>query len=78
MILLDINNFEFEIKKHAFDQALKRKIDPDYIESTLKGGRIKRFSKHNLKFIKKFNKFTVICVGEIKGTRIKILTIYKK
>ena len=45
------------------------------IEATLKGGKIKRFGKNNVKFIKKYKKFTVICVDEIVGDKIKIVTI---
>jgi hypothetical protein len=45
------------------------------IEATLKGGTIKRFGKNNLKFFKKYRLFTVICVDEIMGTKIKIVTI---
>jgi len=48
------------------------------IEATIKGGTIKRFGKNNVKFIKKYKHFQVICVDEIIGHRIKIVTIEKK
>jgi len=47
------------------------------IEATLKGGKIKRFGKNNLKFYKKYKKFTIICVDQIIGNKIKIVTIEK-
>ena len=72
---MDITKYEIEIKRHAFIRALEREITPDMIEATLKGGKIKRFGKNNVKFIKKYKKFTVICVDEIVGDKIKIITI---
>ena len=72
---MDIHQYDIEIKRHAFIRALQRMISPDKIESTIKGGQIKRFGKHNIKFIKRYKGFTVICVGEISGNKIKILTI---
>jgi len=47
------------------------------VEATIKGGKIKRFGKNNVKFIKNYKNFTVICVGEIISNKIKILTIEK-
>lgn len=74
---MDITQYEFEIKRHAFIRAMQRGITPDMIEATLKGGKIKRFGKNNLKFYKKYKRFTVICVDQIIGTKIKIVTIEK-
>ncbi len=74
---MDITQYEVEIKRHAFVRSLQRKITPDMVEATIKGGKIKRFGKNNIKFVKKYKKFTIICVGEISGTRIKIFTIEK-
>ena len=48
------------------------------IEATLKGGKIERFGKHNVRFIKDYKKFIVICVGQMIGTKIKIFTIETK
>lgn len=72
---MDITQYEFEIKRHAFIQAMKRGVTPDMVEATLKGGIIKRFGKNNLKFYRRFKRFTVICVDQIIGTKIKIVTI---
>ncbi len=75
---MDITHYDIEIKRHAFVRAMQRGVTPDMIEATLKGGKIEKFGKHNLKFHKKYKKFTVICVGEIMGEKIKILTIETK
>jgi hypothetical protein len=78
MILMNISQYEIEIKRHAFIRAMERGITPDMIEATLKGGTIKRFGKNNVKFMKKYKQCTIVCVDEIIGHRIKIVTIEKK
>ncbi len=72
---MDLSKCDIEIKRHAFVRAMQRGVTPDMIEAALKGGRIKRFGKNNLKFYKQYKNFTVICVGQITGMKIKILTI---
>lgn len=74
---MDISQYSIEIRRHAFLRALEREITPDMIEATLKGGRIKRFGKRNVKFIKRYKNFDVVCVGEIIGTTIKVFTVEK-
>jgi len=78
MILMNISQYDIEIKRHAFIRPMERGITPDMIEATIKGGNIKRFGKNKVKFIKKYKHFHVICVDEIIGHRIKIITIEKK
>jgi hypothetical protein len=78
MISMDISQYEIELKRHAFIRAMERGITPDMIEAAIKGGTVKRFGKNNMKFIKKYKHLTVICVDEIIGHRIKIVTIEKK
>ena len=63
------------IKRHVFERAMQRGIHPDMIEDTLLKGKVKRFGKHGIKFINKGSKRTIICVGELAGNRLKILTI---
>ena len=75
---MDITQYEFEIKRHAFIRAMQRGVTPDMIEATLKGGKIVKFGKHNVRLIKDYKKFTVICVGQMIGTKIKIFTIETK
>ena len=74
---MDISQYTLEISRHAFLRALEREITPDMIEATLKGGKIKKFAKRNVKFIKSYKDFDVICVGEIIGTTIRIFTVEK-
>lgn len=53
-------------------------MPPVYDGWFLTGGKIKRFGKHNIRFIKDYKKFIVICVGQVIGTKIKIFTIETK
>jgi len=71
VIFVDRTKYDIEIKRHVFVRAMQRKIHPDLIENTIMNGRIERFGKNNVKFVSK----SVICVGEISGLKLKILTI---
>ena len=75
MILIDISKYEIEITRHAFVQALKRGMHPDFIEDILRNGMVENYGKHGVKFINKGSKRTVICIGQIIGVKIKIFTI---
>ncbi len=75
---MDITQYDFEIRRHAFIRAVQRGVTPDMIEAALKGGKIERFGKNNLRFVKEYKRFTVICVDQIIGTKIKIVTIETK
>lgn len=66
------------LQRHAFVRAVQRHIHPDLIEDTLKSGRMKRFGKNRVKFEKRFKHFTVVCVDEIIGNVIRIVTIERK
>ena len=70
--------YDIEVKHHAFIRAMQRGITPDRIEDTIINGQIKHFGKHGIKFIKRGKKATLICVGQIKGLTISILTIETK
>jgi len=72
---MDLSKYDLEIKHHVFIQALKRGINPDLIEDTLRKGSIARYGKHGVKFVNHGSKRTIICVGQIIGTTIKIFTI---
>lgn len=72
---MDISKYEIIIKKHVYDRALDHGIHPDMIEDALLKGKKETFGKHGVKFINKGAKRTIICVGEIVGTTIKIFTI---
>ncbi len=75
---MDISGYNLEIKRHAFIRAMERGVSPDMIEATIKGGRIEAFGKNYVKFIKRYKRCTVICVGERIGLNIKIITIETK
>jgi len=72
---MDLSKYDLIIRRHAFDQALRRGIHPDLIEQTLLKGKLKRFGKHGVKFINKGKKRMIICVGELIGNKIKVITI---
>jgi len=64
------------ISVHAIKRARKRNIIyPDMVYGTINGGKVKRFGKNMIKFLKKYKRGTVICVGEIVSSSIIIKTI---
>ena len=71
-------NFEIVITKHAFERAMQRRVHPDLIENAIQTGRIEHFGKNNIKIVKHFREFAIICVDEIIGNVGKIVTIEKK
>lgn len=74
MILSDImdrTQYDIEIRHHVFIRAIQRGIHPDLIENTIKNGKIERFGKNYVKFISK----SLMCVGEVSGLKLKIITI---
>ena len=75
---MDISRYTVEIKNHAFKRALERGIYPDLIEETLLKGKKEIYGKHGIKFINEGAKRTLICVGQIIGTKITIYTIEEK
>lgn len=68
---MDRTKYIIEVKHHVFRRAMQRSINPDLIENTIKNGKIERFGKNHIKFISK----SIICIGEISGLKLKILTI---
>jgi hypothetical protein len=75
---MDITQYEFNIKRHALIRAMERGVTPDMVEATLKGGAVTRFGRRNIRFEKRYRRFTVICVDEVCGNMIKIVTIATK
>ena len=63
--------YDIEIKRHVFVRAMQRGISPILIEKIIVNGKIKRFGKNYIRFISK----SVICIGEISGLKLKIITI---
>ena len=72
---MDISNYDLVIKRHVFERAMERGIHPDLIENSIKKGKIYRFGKRGIKFVCKGSKRTIICIGEISGCQLKIITI---
>lgn len=75
---MDITQYGFEIRRHALIRAMQRGVTPDMVEATLKSGTIRRFGKNNVRFYRRYKRFIVICVDEIIGNNIKIVTIETK
>ena len=64
------------VKKHAIKRAREKDIAyPDHVYHVLKTGKVETFGKRGLKFIKRSEKGTIICVGEDIGDIIIIKTI---
>jgi len=64
------------IKVHAVKRAREREIVfPDQVYEVLQTGKVKRFGKHGIKFIKRGKEGSIICVGEDLGYYIIIKTI---
>ena len=62
----------------SWSRAMQRGVTPDMVEATIMGGKVKRYGKNYVKFIQGYKRFNVICVGEIAGMKIKIITIETK
>ncbi len=73
-----LRHYELEISRHAFIRAMEREVMPHMIEATLLDGKLKRFGKHGIKLSKRYKRFEVVCIGEIKGQVLKIITIETK
>jgi len=64
------------IKVHAVKRAREREIAfPDQVYEVLQTGKVKRFGKHGIKFVKKSKEGSIIRVGEDLGYCIIIKTI---
>lgn len=70
------NKYIIKISFHARKRAWERRIAFSMIESTIKNGRMEKFGKNGIKFISRYKRGTVVCVGERKFENyIRILTI---
>lgn len=72
--VIDHPLYEVEITYHVYLQARKRGISYILIEHTLRHGVMHHYGKHGVRFIAK-GKRTIICVGQIVGTKLTIFTI---
>lgn len=71
---MDLSKYDVEIKHHVFVRAMQRGIHPDLIEDTLRKGKMERFGKHYVRFVSK----TLICVGELTGLKLVVMTIERR
>jgi hypothetical protein len=70
------NNKPIIIKVHAIKRAREKGIAyPDHIYQILKTGKVERYGKNLINFVKKSEKGSIICVGEDIGYAIIIKTI---
>ena len=64
------------IKVHAIKQARRRGVSyPEQVRNVIKTGKVVRFGKKGIKFIKRSKNRSTICVGEYVGDVIAIKTI---
>ncbi len=64
------------IKVHAIKRARQREIAfPDQVYNAIQTGKVKRFGKNGIKFIKKSKEGSIICVGEDLGYCVIIKTV---
>ncbi len=70
------NGKEIWITSHAVKRAREREIAyPDQVYEVLQTGKVFRFAKNGIKFVKRSKAGSIICVGEEKGEIIVIKTI---
>ncbi|PIU21071.1 MAG: hypothetical protein COT15_04220 [Candidatus Diapherotrites archaeon CG08_land_8_20_14_0_20_34_12] len=72
------NGYEVTFSRHAARRTIEKGISADLIEKAIKEGYMLKFGKNRVKIGKRFKEFEVICVDEIVGNRIKIVTVVKK
>jgi hypothetical protein len=76
MVLCFFNNREVVMTAHALKQAIEREIAyPDSIIGVIMTGKMARFGKNLVRFVKKTKKGSLICVGEELCNRITIRTV---
>jgi hypothetical protein len=76
MTLCFFNNKEVVMTAHALKQAIERDIAyPESIIGTILTGRMVRFGKNLVRFIKKTKNGSLICIGEELYNRITIRTV---
>ncbi|MBN1502294.1 hypothetical protein JW930_02015 [Candidatus Woesearchaeota archaeon] len=64
------------IKVHAVKRARERDIAfPDQVYSAIQTGKVVRFGKNMIKFVKRSKKGSIVCIGEDLGHSIIIKTI---
>ena len=78
MIYMDIyyEGKQIIVKVHAIKRAREREIAyPEQVYDVLLSGKMRRFGKHGIKWIKRSKEGSIICVGEEIGMTIIVKTI---
>lgn len=64
------------IKVHVIKRARQREIAfPDQVYNAIQTGKVKRFGKNMIKFIKKSKEGSIRCIGEDLGYCVIIKTV---
>ncbi|HLC79771.1 MAG TPA: hypothetical protein VJG83_05120 [archaeon] len=70
--------YEIIFMRHAILRAIERNITPDVVENAVMTGSFHRFGKNRMKIIKKLRKMQIVCIDEIIGNTIKIVSIARR
>lgn len=63
-------------RRHTFTQAIRRGVTSDMIYATAKNGKIEEFGKNYIRFVNKYKRGTLVCVGEKKElNKVYIFTV---
>lgn len=71
-------NYIFVIKRHVIHKARRQGLE-DFIVPTIKGGEIRhKYGKNRIVLIKRYPKFNIMCVDELRGyNEVHIFSISK-
>jgi len=73
---ISLNGKPIVISVHAIKRALEREIAfPDQVYSVLRTGKVSRFGKNRIRFVKRSGNGSIICIGEDVGQAIIIKTV---
>ena len=70
-----IDQYQVLLTRHALRRAYERGITPDMIEATIRGGKREPFGKNRIRFTKPYRRGVVVCMDEVRGETITIVTV---
>ena len=76
-LIIRKENYLVVFTRHAMIRARQRRIPPEMIKECIKTGEMIRFGRNRIKFRKSFRQYAIVCVDEIAGNEINIVTIEK-
>ncbi len=68
-------DYEVSFQKHALQQAARRDVSWDLVKKTIYEGKFERFGNDKVRIWKRFNRGSIICIGVIGLTRIRVITV---